>query len=75
MSWYDEKVGWGVHERAEHVCNEKAEHVCKEAEYAGLKGGLINRVSKTQFPGGAMWKKCQIRHYENIETKSLKLNL
>ena len=38
LSWYDEKVGWGVHERAEHVCNEKAEHVCKEAEYAGLKG-------------------------------------
>ena len=26
--------------------------MCKEAEYARLKGGLINRVLRTQFLGG-----------------------
>ena len=52
LPWSNEKVGWGGVGGGEWFVHERAKHVCKEAEYAGLKDGLINRVLETRFLGG-----------------------
>ena len=79
LLWSDENVGWGGVGWGEWFVHERAEHVCKEAEYAGLKGGLINRVLGTWFLGGYHMEKMphQIWSYHGnwvFETRFIVLN-